>query len=65
MKLEALGKADAVIEAMTEKEKMLFASATALVVGTPEFELVEDFIARAVAGGILTQAEVDQILGGA
>lgn len=63
MKLDAIGKADIVIAEMTEKEKMLFTSATALVVGTPEFALVDDFISRAISKNILTQTEVNQILG--
>jgi hypothetical protein len=65
MALESIGKADAVIAEMTDKEKMMFNSATEIVESEPEYALVDAFIERAVASGVLTQAEVDAILGGA
>ena len=63
MALECIGKADAVIAEMTEKEKMLFNSALEIVEDQPEYSLVDAFITRAVAADVITQEEVDNILG--
>ena len=65
MTLESMGKADAIIAEMTEKEKMLFTSATELVEGSMEFSLVSTFIERVVNLGILTVEQVNQIMGNA
>ena len=62
LSLKSLGKDEAVIDAMSETEKLMFVSASEMVEGTAEYEMVEDFITRAVEAGLLTQEEVQAIL---